>query len=51
MTVFLSYAHQDVGSVGTLRQDLEDMGQSVWFDESLHGGQIWWDEILRQVRE
>ena len=51
MTVFLSYAHQDVRLVGTLRQDLEDMGQSVWFDESLHGGQIWWDEILRQVRE
>jgi hypothetical protein len=51
MTVFLSYAHQDVASVGTLRQDLLDMGQSVWFDESLHGGQIWWDEILRQVRE
>ena len=51
MTVFLSYAHQDVGLVSALRQDLEDMGQSVWFDESLHGGQIWWDEILRQVRE
>lgn len=51
MTVFLSYAHQDVGAVATLREDLEDMGQSVWFDASLHGGQIWWDEILSQIRQ
>ena len=51
MTVFLSYAHQDVDVVAALRQDLEDMGQPVWIDTTLHGGQIWWDEILRQVRE
>jgi TIR domain len=51
MTVFLSYAHQDVELAMALRQDLEDIGQSVWLDESLHGGQIWWDEILRQLRE
>ena len=51
MTVFLSYAHQDVDLVAALRQDLEDMGQPVWIDTTLHGGQIWWDEILRQVRE
>lgn len=50
MTVFLSYAHQDVELATALRQDLEDIGQSVWLDESLHGGQIWWDEILRQLR-
>ncbi|MEP7112943.1 MAG: toll/interleukin-1 receptor domain-containing protein [Ilumatobacteraceae bacterium] len=51
MTVFLSYAHQDVELATALRQDLEDIGYSVWLDESLHGGQIWWDEILRQLRE
>ena len=51
MTVFLSYAHQDLTLAASLRQDLEDMGQSVWIDESLHGGQIWWDEIVHQVRE
>jgi TIR domain len=51
MTVFLSYAHQDVDVVAALRQDLEDIGQSVWIDTTLHGGQIWWDEILRQVRD
>ncbi len=51
MTVFLSYAHQDVELAAALRQDLEDIGQSVWLDESLHGGQLWWDEILRQLGE
>jgi len=51
MTLFLSYAHQDLDVVTALRRDLEDLGQSVWLDESLHGGQIWWDEILRQVRQ
>jgi hypothetical protein len=51
MTVFLSYAHQDLALAAALRQDLEDMGQSVWIDESLHGGQIWWDEILHQLRD
>lgn len=50
MTVFLSYAHQDDDLIAALRQDLEDMGHSVWLDTSLHGGQVWWDEILRQVR-
>jgi len=51
MTLFLSYAHQDLDVVTALRRDLEDLGQSVWLDESLHGGQIWWDEILRQLRQ
>src|SRR6476659_4598452 len=51
MTLFLSYAHQDLDVVTSLRRDLEDLGQSVWLDESLHGGQIWWEEILRQVRQ
>ena len=51
MTLFLSYAHQDLDVVTALRRDLEDLVQSVWLDESLHGGQIWWDEILRQLRQ
>jgi hypothetical protein len=49
VTLFLSYAHQDLDVVTSLRRDLEDLGQTVWLDESLHGGQIWWEEILRQV--
>jgi hypothetical protein len=51
MTVFLSYAHQDDDQIAALRQAFEDMGYSVWLDTSLHGGQVWWDEILHQVRE
>ena len=50
MTMFLSYAHQDVAAVAALRQDLDDMGNEVWIDTALHGGQVWWDEILHQVR-
>jgi hypothetical protein len=51
MKVFLSYAHQDEQLVDSLRQDLADIGHTVWLDESLNGGQIWWDEILHQVRD
>lgn len=51
MTVFLSYAHQDAEVVNALRQNLEDMGHTVWIDETLYGGQMWWDEILLQIRQ
>ena len=51
MTVFLSYAHQDADVVNALRQNLQDMGHSVWIDETLYGGQMWWDEILLQIRQ
>jgi len=51
MTVFLSYGHQD-GPVATqLARDLEDLEGGVWLDKSLTGGQHWWDEILRQIRD
>jgi hypothetical protein len=23
--------------------------ENIWFDENLHGGQIWWEEILSQI--
>ncbi len=51
MTVFLSYAHQDKPTVDALAQDLDGLAGSVWLDTSLSGGQDWWDEILRQIRE
>jgi hypothetical protein len=51
MTIFLSYAHEDIGSVEALAHDLEELGDPVWYDKSITGGQEWWDEILRQIRE
>lgn len=51
MTVFLSYAHQDAPKIDVLNRDLDDLVGSVWLDKSLSGGQLWWDEILRQIRE
>jgi hypothetical protein len=51
MTVFLSYAHHDAPTATSLARDLEELEGSVWLDKSLTGGQRWWDEILRQIRE
>ena len=51
MTIFLSYAHQDAPKIDVLSRDLDDLVGSVWLDKSLSGGQLWWDEILRQIRE
>jgi hypothetical protein len=50
MTVFLSYAHQDAATVKLLARELEGLAGAVWFDESVTGGQLWWDEILSQIR-
>ncbi len=51
MTIFLSYAHEDLVSVEALSRELEELADPVWFDRSLTGGQSWWDEILRQIRD
>lgn len=32
-------------------RDLEEMGQNVWFDHDLSGGQVWWDQILDRIRQ
>lgn len=50
MAVFLSYAHEDAERVEDLRRDLEDLVGQVWLDRSLTGGQLWWEEILAQLR-
>jgi hypothetical protein len=50
VTVFVSYARQDVQQVEGLSRDIGDLVGSVWVDKSLTGGQPWWDEILRQLR-
>ena len=50
MAVFLSYAHDDVGTATVLREELEKLADPVWMDGALTGGQDWWDEICAQIR-
>jgi hypothetical protein len=50
MRIFVSYARQDSGAIESIKQAIEGMGQELWFDRELKGGQQWWDVILEQIR-
>src|SRR5580658_5826126 len=49
--IFISYSREDRTFVESLRADLSQLGHDVWMDQRLVGGQEWWDEILRNIRE
>jgi hypothetical protein len=49
--VFISYAREDRVPVDKLFQNLGVLGCEPWFDTSLHGGQEWWEEILRRIAD
>ncbi len=51
MKIFISYSRDDRAFVESLRTDLSQLGHDVWMDQRLLGGQEWWDEILRNIRE
>ena len=48
--IFVSYCREDQGLVRRLVEDIEALGHTAWFDEELSGGQVWWDEVLNQIR-
>lgn len=48
--VFICYSRHDQNIVKDLGQDINDLGHVVWYDEELSGGQIWWDQILENIR-
>ena len=48
--LFVSYARQDRALVEELVDDLSSLGNEVWFDRAVSGGQKWWDEILSNIR-
>lgn len=48
--IFISYNRKSRAIVESLAQDLGDLGETVWFDENLSGGQTWWNEILGKIR-
>lgn len=51
MRVFISYARDNIPQASALAADLSALGHEVWFDKELAGGQAWWDQILRRIRE
>jgi hypothetical protein len=49
-TVFISYSRNNLDVVSQLVRDLQDVGFSAWHDQTLTGGQRWWDNILANIR-
>ncbi|HYO89481.1 MAG TPA: toll/interleukin-1 receptor domain-containing protein, partial [Candidatus Limnocylindrales bacterium] len=50
MKVFVSYRSTDRAAVTQLVNDLADMGHDVWYDQEVEGGQLWWQNILDNIR-
>jgi class 3 adenylate cyclase len=51
MKVFISYSRHDAAAVRSMVSDLQGARVQVWLDEEVGGGDAWWSEILRQIRE
>ncbi|MGH3925478.1 MAG: toll/interleukin-1 receptor domain-containing protein, partial [Pseudonocardiaceae bacterium] len=51
MTLFVSYTRSDKALVRALKDDLERIGRSVWFDHQIHGGERWWQEIIQRIQD
>src|SRR5690348_16154690 len=49
--LFISYSRVDRPFVEKMTVRLRHLYHDVWFDESLHGGQLWWDEILMRIAD
>jgi hypothetical protein len=49
--IFISYNHESEAIAMALGDDIQALGHTVWFDQELSGGQVWWDKILATVRD
>ena len=49
--VFVSYSRNNLDVVTQLVQDMQAVGVQAWHDQTLTGGQRWWDNILANIRE
>jgi TIR domain len=49
--VFVSYSREDSDSITQLIHDLQAVGVDAWHDQTLTGGQRWWDNILENIRQ
>ena len=50
LRVFISYTRQSEDKVRALAADIQALSHTVWCDQELSGGQIWWNEILQEIR-
>ena len=48
--VFVSYSRRNLDAVTQLIQELQAIGIDAWHDQTLTGGQRWWDNILANIR-
>lgn len=49
--VFVSYSRNNLEAVTQLVEDLQAVDIDVWHDQTLAGGQRWWDDILANIRQ
>jgi len=49
--VFVSYSRNNLDIVRQLIHDVQAVGINIWHDQTLTGGQRWWDNILANIRE
>jgi len=49
--VFVSYSRNNLEVVTQLVEDLQAVGMTTWHDQTLTGGQRWWDNILANIRD
>jgi TIR domain len=49
--VFVSYSRANAEVVKQLIDDMKQMDVPAWYDQTLTGGQKWWDNILANIRK
>lgn len=49
--VFVSYSRKNQDTVAQLIEDIQAAGINTWYDQTLTGGQKWWDNILANIRK
>jgi hypothetical protein len=49
--VFVSYSRNNLDVATQLVEDLQAVGMTTWHDQTLTGGQRWWDNILANIRD
>jgi hypothetical protein len=48
--IFFSYSRSNLDVVMQVIQDLKAVGIDAWHDQTLTGGQRWWNNILSNIR-
>jgi len=49
--IFISYSSSNEVIAKTISIDIKGLGNTVWFDEDLAGGEAWWSKILDEIRK